>query len=321
MTLMSTSGARVVNAVLTSVARGYRNDNYVGMSLFPYTPVGQRGGKIITFDKSAWRQYNLARAPGSQLKRVSVGYAGSDYALAQHALEGQVPIEIEEEAARGPGIDMASTQIMTTQDIIDLRLEIAQATLATTAGNYGSGNKVTLSGTSQWSDYTNSDPIGDVDTGIEAIRATTGMRPNTMVVGPKVWKILKRHPKLVDAAILNGVISIGGGNAQSRLTKDQMAQLFEVETFLVGDAIMLDASDAAVDVWGKYVVLAYTRTATLAARGTPSYGYTYRLTGYPLVENGYYENQTRSWIYPVIDEVAPVIAGAEAGYLISAAVA
>jgi hypothetical protein len=321
MTQMTTGAARVVDPVLSTVARGYRNQNYVGSALFPYVPVGARGGKIITFDKSAWRQYNLARAPGSAIKRINVGFSGAPFALAQHALEGQLPIEIEEEANVVPGIDMASTTVMTTQDIIDLRLEIAQATLATTAANYGASNKVTLSGTSQWSDYTNSDPIGDVDTAIEAIRATTGMRPNIMVIGPKVWKILKRHPKLVDAAILQGVINIGGGAATPRLTKAQMAQIFDVEEFYVGDAIALDASDANTDVWGKNVTIAYTRIATLAARGTPSYGYTYRLRNYPMVEQPYYEKNTRSWIYPIIDEVAPVIAGAEAGYLISAAVA
>ena len=53
----------------------------------------------------------------------------------------------------------------------------------------------------------------------------------------------------------------------------------------------------------------------------PSYGYTYQLRGYPIVELPYEDRNPKSWIYPVTDEVQPVIAGAEAGYLISAAVA
>jgi len=321
MTQMTTGAARVVDPVLTTVARGYRNDSYIGMALFPPVSVGARGGKIITFDKSAWRQYNLVRSPGSNIRRVNVGYSGAPFALTQHALEGQLPIEIEEEAAVVPGVEMSSTTILTTQDIILLRLEISQATLATTAANYSASNKVTLSGTSKWSDYANSDPIGDVDVAIETIRAVTGMRPNTMVVGPKVWKVLRRHPKLVNAAILAGVVSISGETGQAKLTKQQMADIFDVESFHVGDAIALDNSDTPSDVWGKSVVIAYTRTASLAARGTPSYGYTYRLKNYPLVDQPYYEKNTRSWIYPVIDEVTPVISGAEAGYLISEAVA
>jgi hypothetical protein len=320
MPQMTPGAARVVNPILSTVARGYRNESYIGLQLFPYVPVGQRGGKIITFDKSAWRQYNLARAPGSNVKRINVGFAGSDYALTQQALEGQLPVEIMEEASAVPGIDLSSTTIMTTQDIIDLRLEIAQADLATNLSNYGAGNKITLSGTDQWSNYVNSDPIGDVAVARNAIRKVTGKRPNTMVMGADVWEILQYHPKLVDAAILAGTLSLSGGT-QAGLGVEQVAKIFKVKQILVGDAIKLDASDAPVDVWGKDVVLAYTETASLAARGTPSYGYTYRLTGYPLVEQGYYDHNTRSWIYPVIDEVSPVIAGAEAGYLIKAAVA
>lgn len=319
MTQMTPGAARVVDPVLTTVARGYRNENYIGLKLFPYVPVGARGGKIITFDKSAWRKYNMARTPGSNVKRINVGFSGGSFALSQHALEGQVPIEIEEEANVVPGIDMASTTVMTTQDIIDLRLEIAQADLATNLANYGAGNKVTLAGTSQWSDYVNSDPLGDVADGRNAIRKVTGKRPNLMTMGADVWEILQYHPKLVDAAILKGLVGLTTSGVG--LTTDQLAKLFNVKEIVVGDAITLDASDTPADVWGKDVVLAYTETATLAARGTPSYGYTYRLKGYPLVEKPYYENNTRSWIYPVIDEVAPVIAGSEAGYLIKSAVA
>jgi hypothetical protein len=319
MTQMTPAGARVVDPVLTTVARGYRNENYIGLKLFPYVPVGARGGKIITFDKSAWRQYNMARAPGSNVKRINVGFSGSNFSLTQHALEGQVPIEIEEEASAVPGIDMASTTVMTTKDIIDLRLEIAQANLATTLANYGAGNKVTLAGTSRWSDYVNSDPIGDVAAGRNAIRKVTGKRPNVMAMGADVWEILQYHPKLVNAAILKGVVGINANGVG--LSVEQLAKLFNVKEIVVGDAITLDASDTPTDVWGKDVVLAYTETATLAARGTPSYGYTYRLKNYPLVEQAYHEKNTRSWIYPVIDEVEPVISGAEAGYLIKSAVA
>ena len=69
------------------------------------------------------------------------------------------------------------------------------------------------------------------------------------------------------------------------------------------------------------MVIAYTELGGLAAMGAPTFGYTYRLTGYPMVEAPYYDRNAKSWVYPVTDEVAPVIAGASAGYLISAAVA
>lgn len=52
----------------------------------------------------------------------------------------------------GPGIDLGARAVSEVSAIMALRLEKASADIARAAGNYGSNNKVTLSGTSQWSD-------------------------------------------------------------------------------------------------------------------------------------------------------------------------
>ncbi len=92
-------------------------------------------------------------------------------------------------------------------------------------------------------------------------------------------------------------------------------------SFTVSYVILAPVAGTFADVWGKFVVVAYTKLGSLQQRGVPSYGYTYRLGGFPIVEPAYEDRNAKSWIYPVTDEVAPVIAGATAGYLISAAVA
>jgi len=312
MPQMTPSQARVIDPILTQVAQGYTNAEFVGLTLFPAVPVGQRGGKILTFGREDFALYATGRAPGAHTKRVNFGYSSGSFALEQHALEGVVPFEDLEEANSEPGIDLASIAVAKTQAIIGLRLEYAQAALATTAGNYAASNKTTLSGTAQWSDYSGtSDPANDIETGKEAIRAKIGKRPNTLVVGPLVWARLRNHPKLTDRIKYTG---------RDGLTTEMVAALFGVERVLVGDAIYDNAGTFA-DVWGKFAVLAYTATASVASRGTPTFGYTYRLGGYPLVEQAYEDRNAKSWVYPVTDEVAPVIAGASAGYLISAAVA
>src|SRR3569832_925868 len=98
------------------------------------------------------------------------------------------------------------------------------------------------------------------------------------------------------------------------------ANLWEVKQVVGGEAVY-DNNGTMTDIWGKQVVVAYTELSGLADMGTPSYGYTYRLGGYPIVEQPYQDRSAKSWIYPVTDELAPVIAGAAGGYLISAAVA
>lgn len=310
---MTNSQARVIDPILSTVAQGYKNNEFIGMKLFPSVPVGQRGGKIITFGREAFRLYSTGRAPGAEVKRIQFGYAGSPFALEQHALAGMVPIENMDEAAAVPGIDLGTGAVQAVQAIIGLRLEYAQAQLATTAGNYSAGNKVTLAGTSQWSDYASgvSDPVNDIEAGKEAIRAKTGKRPNICTIPAAVWAKLRNHPKTIERIKYTG---------RDSATTALVAEWFGIDEVVVGDAIY-DNNGTFVDVWGKSVVLAYTNKTGISQGGLPSYGYTYRLGGYPLVEQAYYDKDHKSWIYPVTDEVSPVIAGQDAGYLISAAVA
>ncbi|MCA1945992.1 MAG: hypothetical protein LDL30_12050, partial [Desulfovibrio sp.] len=140
-------------------------------------------------------------------------------------------------------------------------------------------------------------------------RAAVGVRPNTMVIGPKVLAALKTHPLILDRIKYTG---------RDVPTLELLASLFGVDTVASGDAVQEDAAGAIADLWGGDAVLAYTAIAGLAgsaSMGTPSYGYTYRLRNYPVVERPYYDADLRSWKYPTFDAVAPVLAGADAGFL------
>lgn len=311
MPLMTLPQTRVINPVLTAIAQGYQNLEFVGGRLFPTVPVTKRAGNIIAFGKEAFQLYATQRAPGESTKRVSFGFAGGTYALVDYGLDGQLPIEHQQEAQGTPGVDMIQMTINNVMDIMALRLEYAQAQLARTAGNYGASNKVTLSGTSQWSDKTNSDPIGTVETAKEAIRQLTGKRPNVMIIGPQTLKALRQHAQIIDRIKYTG---------RDVPTVDLLSALFGV-TVVVGEGIYANDAGTFADIWGKDVVLAYTDTASVAQRGVPSYGYTYQLQGYPLAEKPYYEEESKSWYFPVTRAEAPVIAASTAGYLITNAVA
>ncbi len=309
--IMSPSQARVIDPILTNLAQGYKNNDMIGEHLFPVVPVDQRGGKIIQFGKEAFRLYNTARAPGSNTKRIQYGYAGANYALEQHALEGTVPFENMQEANAVPGIDLGQGAVMMVQDVIALRNEYAQAAIARDANNYDANHKVTLSGSDQWS-HADSDPAGDITDSIEAIRSTIGRRPNLVALPAAVYGKVKQH-----AQVLDRIKHTGRDSATPQL----LAQLWDVKQVVVGDAVYADASDDLVDVWGKDVIIAFTQMGTLRDKGLPSYGYTYRLRNHPVVESAYQDRNAKSWIYPVTDELSPVLASGLAGFLIKDAVA
>ena len=303
--------ARVIDPILSEIAQGYQNAEMVGMNLFPYVPVQQRGGKIISFSKEDFALYNTARAPGANTRRVQFGYTAGNYTLEQHALEAVAPWEHQQESSRVAGIQLASMAVRKTQNIIALRLEKAQADLATTAASYVASNKITLSGTAQWS-HADSKPSDAIETAKDAIRAQIGRRGNTVLMGAAVWKSLRQHPAIIDRIKYTG---------RDVVTTDLLAALWGVDRVIVGDSVFADESGALADVWGKFVVVAYTKLGSVADQGEPSYGYTYRLDGAPYVEQGYQDRNAKSDIYPVTDEVAPVLTAPLSGYLISAAVA
>ena len=310
MPQMTPSQARVIDPVLTEVARGYRNADFSGMSLFPRVPVTRRGGKVLQFGKEAFQTYNTLRAPGGQVPRVSFGYFGVPFALEQHALEAQVPNELRDEAATVPGIDLARIHINNVQDIIALRADVAQAELALNPLNYPVGHSIALAGANRFSSAT-ANPSTAIEVGKEAIRSKIGRYPNVALIGAPVMAALRHQPLILDRTKYT---------SRDSATPELLAALWGIPNVLVGGSIRADDSGVFADVWGKNVVLAYVETGSLASMGTPSYGYTYQLSGYPVVEVPYEDRSVKSWIYPVTDEMAPVLAGPDAGYLIRTAV-
>lgn len=306
---MNQSQARVVDAILTAAATGFVNSELIGVNLFPELYVDTSGGKRIEFGKESFKLYNASRAPGTAVKRVSYGYTGKDYALTQAALEGQVPVEMVREAAAGPGIDLAQGAVELTMDSLRLQLEDEQATLATTAANYDANHKVTLAGGDKWSADT-SNPITDAREAREAIRASTGVYPNVMVIGPTVFNALAEHPKIVERLKYT---------SSDAVTTQLLARLFEVDKVIVGKAVKSNDAGVLSDVWGNFAVFAYVpQTQNSHNMARPSFGYTYVLRGNPVVEKAYYDPKTRSWVYPTFFERAPLLTGITSGYLISA---
>jgi hypothetical protein len=307
---MNARQVRVVDPVLSTVARGFRPQELVGSFLFPRVGVPVSGGTILEFGREEFRQYNLRRAPGGATKRLPMGYGSRPYALVQDAVDVPVPREYSRDAQRSPGLNLGTIATQKGMRTLLLGLEIEQANLARNTASYAASNRVALGAGSRWSDPT-VDPMIAFDVGREAIRAAIGVYPNTVCLGARVMTALKRNPLMLDRIkyTQRGVI-----------TEEILAEVFEVERVVVGKAISVDQADAASDVWGTDAILAYTAIGAVD-NAQPSFAYTYEMEGHPLVEQPYYDDTHKSWFYPVAYERAPVVAGNTAGYLIQTAAA
>ena len=298
--------ARVIDPILSAVARGYRSlKARIADLLFPIVTVGQRAGRIIAFGPDDFKLVSTKRAPGANTKRVQYGYASDPYSLVDHRLEGGVPVELQEEAQAVPGIDLISTAVQRVQNTMALEREYIAAQLARNAANYPSGNKVALSGSSRWSDPA-SDPFTDIMEAKEVIRSKTGEKPNVLTLAPKVMTALRTHPKVLDR--------LSTASDRPPATIQQLQALFELQQVVEAESIYHDGTQFQ-DVWGKDAILAFTTPASMQEMGSPNFGYTYQLAGRPAVEEGYFDNNTNTWYYPVSDACQPVFAGPTAGFL------
>lgn len=297
---------RVVDPVLTTLARGYSNAQLVADALFPFATVEKEAGKIPQFGKEAFKIYNTERALRAKSNRISPeGTTTLDYVCDEHDLE--YPIDYRESDEAMFPLEEHGTMVVT--EGIRLRHEKKSAELAQTAGNYPSGNKITLSGTSQFT-HASSDPVGVIEDGKEAVRAKIGKRPNVMVIGALSFRALKNHAQLLDRIkySMTGVVTV-----------DLMKQIFGIANIVVGEAVY--ASDAGVfsDVWADNCILAYVPGASPQGERTPyepAFAYTLRKRGKPEIDKRDEEGGKIRLIRNT-DIFVPKIVGAEAGYLIS----
>lgn len=306
------SQVRVIDPFLTEVARGYGTPNArIASILFPIVSVGARAGTILSFGPESFRLVNTARAPGANTKRIQLGYSSGKYSLVDHRLEGEVPIEHEEEANAVPGIDLGSMAVNMVQDVMGNEREKLAADLALNPANFSASNKTTLSGTSKWSDPT-SDPFSDINDAKEVIRSKIGKKPNVLELGPRVLMVLRNHPKILDR------ISITVDRVPATL--EQLQRLLEIPQIVEGEATYHDGTDFK-DMWGLDALLAYTTPASMQQRGSPNFGYTYQLKDRPIAEEPYFEKNPQTWYYPFADAYQPVLVGATAGFLFTGAAA
>lgn len=307
MSQMSQSAVRVIDPVLTTLAQGYSDPEFVGDVLFPAVPVEIAGGQIIEFGKESFKLYTTQRAPGTHFKRVQFGYLGKPYALENHGLEVALPSEHVRDAQKGPGIDLSSRAVSLNLSVNKRSLEVQQAGLATNPANYAADSKVALAGTSKWSDPA-SKPITQIAEYRETIRAKTGRYPNTALFSALAWKAFINNPEVLDRIKFTqtGIV-----------TTELAAVLLQIPKIKIGLGVLSNDSNVNTDIWGNNCVLAYTSLGKLGAE-EPSYGYTYTLTGHPAVDAAYYEKPSNSWIHQLRYERSPVLSGISAGFLVQA---
>ena len=161
---------------------------------------------------------------------------------------------------------------------VQLRQEIETAALLQAKSAYQSGHTKDLAATKKWS-ADNSDPLADIESARETVRAACGVRPGVLVVGASVLSQLKRNKALL--------ASLSANDRKSLLTVEQLKNLLELDDIIVGQAVSSVATGKPTkDVWGKFASLIVRPNLVSDGNdeGEPAFGYTFRRRGMPVVD-------------------------------------
>ena len=265
-------GTLYVDPVLTGFSVGFQDQELIGRQIMPETPVRTSSGKYLVFDRSAWLTYESRRAPGTVANEImGAKWSTDNFVTHEHSL--QVPIfdeERQELTSLGGLADPAfggplqidpeedATNLVTGALLLDHERQVAA--LVRNAANYPSSNKVTLSGSQQFDDYTFvtagdtysivSDPVKRLQTASDAIWSLTRRRPNTLVIPALGLQYIENHPRVVRRF-----------NNFSLLEPDAFRKLFNFDGKVIlaqsgyNAANNIDATESFTDLWGKDIWL------------------------------------------------------------------
>jgi hypothetical protein len=239
------------DAVLSNLSVKYRNDAMIWPFVMPIVKVNKRSDIYYVYNKDdSFKLVDDRLSPKGMANEIDWGVADQNYSVKDHALGDWLPQEAIDNADNPlqPEID--------TNDFLNMSLDVAQEKRVVdkvfAAASYPVGNKTQLAGNYKWGGTTD-DPIGDVQTAIEACF----QRANVLVFGVDAWLKFRKLPEILDAVKAVAGATLKGGMASA----PDVAQLFEVERILIGraryNAARPGQAATYTRLWGKHCAALY----------------------------------------------------------------
>lgn len=264
-----TSSQVHVDAILTNISVAYlqQQQNFIASRVFPIVPVEKQSDKFFKYTKNDWFRDEAARR-GDATESAGGGYnlSTDSYRADVWAFHKDIGDQTRANADAPINVDREAAEFVASRLLLKMETEWMSSFFA--SGVWGTD----VTPSNLWSNYSTSDPIGDVETGKRTILSTTGFEPNTLVLGYDVFTKLRNHPDIVDR------IKYTSSNV---ITAEMLAAMFEVDRVLVAKSVKAtnnEGGTAAYDFTaGKNALLCYS--APTPGLLQPSAGYVMSWTG------------------------------------------
>lgn len=253
-----------INQPLTNLSLGYHPTGMVAEQIFPPIPVAHESDYYYVYDKAqAFRVersdgYGSLRADGARSLLEEFGATPALYQAEEFARRTR--ITDRQRANQDAVLNLEVSKLRRIQDKLLLDQELRVASLLTTAANWASSNKTTISGTNQWNNASFNSQAGtfsvieqEFDNGREAIRqATGGKEANVAIIPAAVARVMKR-----DIGVRQSIQYTHSDILTNGALPDTLWGLKVIEPAAIYDTSVEGESFAGADVWGKNVILAY----------------------------------------------------------------
>ena len=264
-----TSNQVHVDAILTNISVAYMQmaENFIATKVFPVVPVSKQSDKFFKYTKNDWfRDEAQRRADATESAGGGYNLSTDSYQADVYAFHKDIGDQTRANADAPINVDREAAEFVTGRMLLKMETEFVSNFFTTSVW----GTDTTPS--NLWSDYTSSDPIGDIEAGKRTILSTTGYEPNTLVLGYDVFIQLKNHPDLVDRIKYT---------SSQVLSESLLASLFGVPRVMVAKSLKATnnegGSEAYAFNYGKNALLTYS--APSAGLLQPSGGYVMSWTG------------------------------------------
>lgn len=296
---------RETDEVLSKLAQGYMQANYIGEQVMPVVYTNKEGFKVPVFGKGAYVEYDTERAVGAASNVITMdGHSHLPIVLEEHDLAVGVDYREQHESL----FDEHAKATRRATIGVQLRQEADIARLVQSAAAYAQGHTKDAK-SAKWT--------GDVDVQIEIdnakeiVRAACGVAPKTLVLGGAVYAKLRQNDKL------RALVS--DAKNKPLLSLELLKELLELDHIIIGNAVASpDGVRATQDLWGNFASL-IVRPDQVAGgndEGVPAFGYTFRRRGMPVVDR-YDEVGGKVQYIRYTDIRKSAVVGANCGYLFS----
>jgi hypothetical protein len=263
-----------------------QEDGFVADSVFPVKPVEKPTGEYFSYPRGSFNTPSMKlRAPGTALETIDYDITTANYSTQVWGLSRHIDDQIAASADDAVNLELEATDLLTLQ--LRLNKEINWASTFFQSGVWTSQYTGVASAPStnqfvQWNNSATATPIEDVRSMITQMIQTSGNVVNNknlvLVLGKQVYDKLLGVAE-IEARIQYAVKQQGEA---AIVTKDVLAQLFEVKEILVSTVTQNTAAYGAAEsesfVLGKSALLAYV-PPTLGLR-TPAAGMNFTWSSY-----------------------------------------